>query len=49
MITPKKFIDIDNCKKDKNRIKTIIDEKLKKEYKQFLENYRIKIKLKVNK
>lgn len=49
MITPKKFIDIEDCKKDKSRIKTIIDEIMKKEYKQFLENYRIKIKLKVNK
>ncbi len=46
MINPKKFIDIEDHKKDKSRIKTVVIEDLKKEYKQYQESQKIKIKFK---
>ncbi|GEM_PF-6046490 len=45
MIQPSKFIDIEDHKKDEERIKTVVLEKYKREYKQYFETHKIKIKL----
>lgn len=46
MINPKKYIDLEDSKKDKDCFKTKIADEFKKEFKEFIEKRPIKIKVK---